>query len=143
MVLAQVSDSGTVRVPMYGHVLCAGFPSPAQDFIEDHLDIPRWMAPNPAFTFLFKVGGYSMIKARIFPGDLLIVDRSLQPARRHIVVVDIDGERSVKRLLIEAGRARFSFENDDFEPFQMSEHTEYQIFGVAIGAYRGLYKAKQ
>jgi len=43
------------------------------------------MAPNPAFTFLFKVGGYSMIKARIFPGDLLVVDRSIQPGNRHIV----------------------------------------------------------
>ncbi len=141
--LAQVSDSGTVHVPMYGHVLCAGFPSPAQDYIEEQVELPRWMAPNPAFTFLFKVGGYSMIKARIFPGDLLIVDRSITPANRHIVVVDIDGERSVKRLLIQGGRARFTFENDDFEPFRMAEHTEYLIFGVAIGIYRRVYEAKR
>ena len=52
--------------------------------------MPRWMAPNPAFTLLFKVGGYSMIKARIFPGDLLVVDRSIQPGNRHIVA-HIDG----------------------------------------------------
>ena len=70
--LEQVSGSGTVHVPLYGHILCAGFPSPAQDHIEEHVEMPRWMAPNPAFTFLFKVGGYSMIKARIFPGDLLV-----------------------------------------------------------------------
>ncbi len=141
--LAQVSDSGTVRVPMYDHVLCAGFPSPAQDFVEEQVELPRWMAPNPAFTFLFKVGGHSMIKARIFPGDILIVDRSITPANRHVVVVDIDGERSVKRLLIKAGRARFTFENDEFEPFGMSEHTEYLIFGVAIGIYRRLYEPKR
>ena len=140
--LEQVSGSGTVHVPLYGHILCAGFPSPAQDHIEEHVKMPRWMAPNPAFTFLFKVGGYSMIKARIFPGDLLVIDRSIQPGNRHIVV-DIDGERSVKRLLIEAGRARFAFENEDFAPFQMAEHSEYLIFGVAIGAYRGFYKAKK
>ncbi|MBJ6124309.1 LexA family protein [Microvirga splendida] len=67
-----------------GHVVCAGFPSPAQD--QGNVELPRWMAPNPAFTFLFKVGGHSMIKARIFPGDGLVVDRSITPANRHIVV---------------------------------------------------------
>ena len=51
-----------------------------------------------------------MIKARVFPGDLLVVDRSITPANRHIVVVDIDGERSVKRLLLKGSRVRFAFE---------------------------------
>ncbi|WP_343039381.1 translesion error-prone DNA polymerase V autoproteolytic subunit [Microvirga makkahensis] len=139
--LTQISGSGTVRVPLYGHVLCAGFPSPAQDYIEEQVELPRWMAPNPAFTFLFKVGGYSMIKARIFPGDLLIVDRSITPANRHVVVVDIDGERSVKRLMIKGGRVRFAFENDEFPPFQMSEHSEYLIFGVVLSTYRRMYEA--
>ena len=107
------------------------------------MEPPRWMAPHPAFTFLFKVGGHSMIKARIFPGDLLIVDRSITPANRHIVVVDIDGERSVKRLLMKGGRVRFGFENDDFPSFSMAEHTEYLIFGVATGIYRRLTEAKR
>ena len=55
--LAGVGDGGTVSVPVIGHVVCAGFPSPAQDYIEGNVELPRWMAPNPAFTFLFKVGG--------------------------------------------------------------------------------------
>jgi DNA polymerase V len=142
-VLAGVSDGGTVSVPVIGHVLCAGFPSPAQDYVEGNVELPRWMTPNPAFTFLFKVGGHSMIKARIFPGDLLVVDRSITPGNRHIVVVDIDGERSVKRLLLKGGRVRFAFENDDFPSFPMAEHTEYLIFGVATGIYRRLYEAKR
>ena len=67
--LAGGGGGGTVSVSVIGHVVCAGFPSPAQDYVEGNVELPRWMAPNPAFTFLFKVGGHSMIKARIFTGQ--------------------------------------------------------------------------
>jgi SOS-response transcriptional repressor LexA len=64
------------------------------------------MAPNPDFTFLLHVGGHAMIEARIFPGDGLIVDRSITPPNRHIVVVDIEGKRSVERLPMKGGHVR-------------------------------------
>lgn len=139
----QAIASGTVIVPVIGHAVCAGFPSPAQDYIEEHIELPRWMAPNPAWTFVFKVDGDSAIDAKIFPRDLLIVDRSITPANRHMVVVDINGERSIKRLLIKGGVSRFVFENKTYPPFQMSEHAEYSIFGVALGTYRRLYEARK
>jgi len=81
-VLAGVSDGGTVSVPVIGHVVCAGFPSPAQDYIEGNAEPPRWTAPHPAFTFLFHVSSRAMVKARVGPGDLLVVGRSITPANR-------------------------------------------------------------
>lgn len=141
--LAGVRSGGTVSVPVIGHALCAGFPSPAQDYIEEHIELPRWMAPNPAWTFVFKIDGDSMIDAKIFPRDLLIVDRSIAPTNGHIVVVDVNGERSVKRLRVRAGQVSFSFENKTYPAFRLPEHAEVSIFGVALGTYRRLYEARK
>ncbi len=130
-----------VRVPVVGFKLCAGFPSPAEDHIEGHIDLPRWMAPNPAYTFLFRIDGPSMVEARIYPRDLLIVDRSINPAHRHIVVVDVDGERSVKRLTLRSGRMRLSFENKAYPAYELPEHADVRVFGVALSTVRRLYEA--
>ncbi|WP_343038436.1 LexA family protein [Microvirga arsenatis] len=91
---------------MIGHDVCASFPSPAQDYIEDNVELPRWMAPNPAFTFLFKVGGHSMVKARIFPATCSS-STAASRGRTATVVMDIGGERSVKRLLLNADLLTF------------------------------------
>ena len=142
--LAGVGDGGTVRVPVIGHVVCAGFPSPAQDYVEGNVELPRWMAPNPAFTFLFKVGGHSMVDCADLPR---------RPARRgsqhhagqqaHRRGGYRRGARGVNALLLKGSRVSFAFENDDFPSFPMAEHTEYLIFGVATGIYRRLYEAKR
>lgn len=132
----------TVLIPLIGQALCAGFPSPAQDYIEDHIELPRWMAPNPSFTFLFKVDGDSAVDAKIFPRDILVVDRSIAPANGHIVVVDINGERSIKRLTLRRGQMYLSFENRTYPKFVLPEHAEVQIFGVALRSIRTLYEAK-
>ena len=72
--------SVTVRIPMMGPALCAGFPSPADDFHEDAIELPRWLVPNPPATFLWRISGDSMRDAGIFDGDLACVDRSLKPS---------------------------------------------------------------
>lgn len=136
------SEGDTVLIPLIGQALCAGFPSPAQDYIEDHIELPRWMAPNPSFTFLFKVEGDSAVDAKIFPRDLLVVDRSITPAHGHIVVVDVNGERSIKRLSIRGGLMQLSFENRAYPKFVLPEHADVQIFGVALRCIRTLYEAK-
>jgi DNA polymerase V len=143
LVCIPTSDtSDTVLIPLVGQALCAGFPSPAQDYIENHIELPRWMAPNPSFTFLFKVDGDSAIDAKIFPRDLLVVDRSITPANRHIVVVDVNGERSIKRLSLRGERMQLSFENRTYPKFVIPEHADVQIFGVALRCIRTLYEAK-
>jgi SOS-response transcriptional repressor LexA len=84
-----------------GQSLCAGFPSPADNFLEGALELPRWLVLNPPATFLWRISGDSMRDAGIFDGDLACVDRSLKPAHGSVVVAAVDGEMSIKRMVIE------------------------------------------
>ena len=121
--------SDAVRIPIMGQALCAGFPSPADDFLEGALELPRWLAPNPPATFAWNISGDSMRAAGIFDRDLAVVDRSLKPGNGSVVVAAIDGEMSVKRLHIEGNVARLAFENPDLA-FAVEEAAEGEIWGV-------------
>lgn len=125
-----VDGLGTVRVPLLGAGLCAGFPSPADDFLEGALELPRWLVPNPPATFLMQVRGDSMRGAGIFDRDLAAVDRSLTPERDNVVVAIVDGEFSCKRFVIEGNRPRLVFDNPEFPPFAVDELSEVEIWGV-------------
>ncbi|WP_452312094.1 LexA family protein [Methylorubrum thiocyanatum] len=81
----------TVRVPVMGHALCAGFPSPADDFQEQAIELPRWLVPNPSATLLWRIAGFSMRDAGIHDGNLACVDRSLPPGHSNIGVAADDG----------------------------------------------------
>lgn len=83
---------------MVGRFVHAGFPSPADDFVEEMIDLNRVLVQNPTATFLWRVVGDCMIDVKIFPGDVVVVDRSLQPKHRAIVLAIIDGEPTLKRL---------------------------------------------
>lgn len=122
--------SATVRIPMMGPALCAGFPSPADDFQEDAIELPRWLVPNPPATFLWRISGDSMRDAGIFDGDLACVDRSLKPSHGSVVVAAVDGEMSIKRMVVEGNRARLSFDNADLPVYALEELTEAAIWGV-------------
>ncbi|MCJ2082459.1 translesion error-prone DNA polymerase V autoproteolytic subunit [Methylobacterium sp. J-090] len=113
-----------------GQALCAGFPSPADDFLEGALELPRWLAPNPPATFAWNISGDSMRGAGIFDRDLAVVDRSLKPGNGSVVVAAIDGEMSIKRLRIEGNVARLAFENPDLPAFAVQEAAEGEIWGV-------------
>ncbi|TXM76513.1 translesion error-prone DNA polymerase V autoproteolytic subunit [Methylobacterium sp. WL69] len=134
MAVVQVEDrlpgSREVRIPIMGHCLCAGFPSPADDFLEGALELPRWLAPNPPATFLWNIAGHSMRAAGIFDRDLACVDRSLQPHHRSVVVADIDGQMSIKRYLVEDGVARLAFDNPDLPLFAVDDVANVEIWGV-------------
>ncbi|GJD40084.1 Protein UmuD [Methylobacterium bullatum] len=127
--LCAEGDS-TVRVPILGPALCAGFPSPADDFLEGSLELPRWLAPNPPATFAWNISGDSMRDAGIFDRDLAVVDRSLKAAHRSVVVAAIDGQMSIKRFLVDGNVARLSFENPDLPAFAVEETGEAEIWGV-------------
>nr|USU32865.1 translesion error-prone DNA polymerase V autoproteolytic subunit [Methylobacterium sp. OTU13CASTA1] len=113
-----------------GQALCAGFPSPADDFLEGALELPRWLAPNPPATFAWNISGDSMRAAGIFDRDLAVVDRSLKAGNGSVVVAAIDGEMSIKRLRIEGNVARLAFENPDLPAFAVQEAAEGEIWGV-------------
>lgn len=123
-------SADAVRIPIMGQALCAGFPSPADDFLEGALELPRWLAPNPPATFAWNISGDSMRGAGIFDRDLAVVDRSLKPGNGSVVVAAIDGEMSIKRLRIEGNAARLAFENPDLPAFAVQEAAEGEIWGV-------------
>lgn len=128
----ELPDQGfsTVLVPLMGPALCAGFPSPADDFVENALELPRWLVPNPPATFLWRIAGDSMRDAGIFDGDLACVDRSLKPAHGSVVVAAVDGEMSIKRMVVEGNRARLAFDNADLPVYALEELAEVDVWGV-------------
>ncbi len=128
--LAIEEAAQVIEIPMFLHGLFACFPSPADDHVEARIDLAAMLVENAAATFLHRVDGHSMRDAGIYHGDVLIVDRSLQPVSGDIIVAVVFGELSVKRLLIENGRPRLVFENADFPPYLIPEAGEFEIWGV-------------
>ncbi|WP_437871225.1 LexA family protein [Methylorubrum extorquens] len=120
----------TVRVAVMGPSLCTGFPSPADDFVENPLELPRWLVPNPPATFLWRIAGDSMRDAGIFDGDLACVDRSLKPAHGSVAVAAVDGEMSIKRMVVEGNAARLAFDNADLPVYALEELAEVDVWGV-------------
>ena len=108
----------------------AGFPSPADDFVEMELNIHDYIVKNKDATFCVKVEGTSMTKADIHSGDVLIVDRSLEPEHHNIVLAVIDGEFTVKRLAVNDGNIYLSPENDNFTPIKITEEMDFLVWGV-------------
>ena len=123
-------SADAVRIPLIGQSLCAGFPSPADDFVENALELPRWLVPNPPATFLWRIAGDSMRDAGIFDGDLACVDRSLKPSHGSVVVAAVDGEMSIKRMVVEGNRARLAFDNADLPVFALEELADAAVWGV-------------
>lgn len=119
-----------LKRPLIGTQVPAGFPSPAQDYIEGSLDLNEHLITHPASTFFIRVDGYSMINAGIFPDDILIVDRSLEAVNNRIVIAVLDGELTVKRLKIIQGIYYLCPENRDFEPICITDDIDFNIWGV-------------
>lgn len=135
MSLRRVADllaeaGATVSVPLLGQALCCGFPSPADDFMEGALELPRWLVPNPPATFLMQVHGDSMRGAGIHDRDLACVDRSLPALDGGVVVAVVDGQLSCKRYRLRGNRAELAFDNPDLPAFAVHEFGEVEIWGV-------------
>lgn len=116
--------------PLFLESVQAGFPSPADDYIDQQLDLNQHVIEHPAATFFVRVEGRSMIDAGISSGDILVVDRARQSAHNSIVIAAVDGELTVKRLK-KKGRAMFLVpENAEFEPIKITPDTAVDIWGV-------------
>lgn len=116
--------------------ISAGFPSPAADYEDKHLDINEYLVRNPVSTFFFSVEGDSMQGAEIFDGDILVVDKSVRPRHGQIVVAFVDGQRLVKRLFRRNGRVALLAENLAYPPLEIREDQELLVWGVVIGKFK-------
>ncbi len=121
------SNSG---LPFILHGVSAGFPSPAEDFMETRIDLNKELARNPMSTFYIKVSGNSMTDAGINDKDILIVDRSLEPADDKIAVCLIDGEFTVKRLKPQKDCLYLIPENKAYKPIKVTEDNQFVIWGI-------------
>ena len=125
-----------LRLPLILSRVPAGFPSPAEDFIEGSLDLNDYIK-HPAATYFVQAEGDSMIGAGIYDGDLLIVDRSLEPKNGSIVIASVMGELTVKRLQRDTqGAWLLKAENPDYPTISLLE--ESQIWGVVKNSVRNL-----
>jgi len=117
-------------LPLYLAPVQAGFPSPAEDYIDQTLDLNDQLVRHPAATFFVRVTGQSMRDANIHPGDILVVDRALEAQNGTIVVAALDGELTVKRLRHKDGRLLLVPDNPDFAPLEVSPEASFTVWGV-------------
>lgn len=129
-IFLPVENQEQPSIPLFLDSVQAGFPSPAQDFIEKRLDLNELVIKHPAATFFVKVQGRSMEDAHIFEGDILVVDRAITPKHEQIVVAILHGEFTVKRLIIENEKVFLAPENTAFKKIEITEAMEAKIFGV-------------
>ena len=126
------STNKKFRVPLLNDSVSAGFPSPADDYTEENIDLNEHLISNPFSTFFLKVKGDSMINAGIKDKDLIIVDKSLIAKPGNIVIAMIDGEFTIKRLSIKNDELYLKAENHNYPDFSFKNHIDVQIWGVVI-----------
>jgi DNA polymerase V len=122
------------RLNYFQQPVSAGFPSPAEDYLEGKLDLSHYLIANPAATFYVRVSGNSMTGVGIFSGDLLVVDRSLEVRPEQIVIAVLNGELTVKRLYLDGDRLFLKAENDSYSPIEVTEFQDLVIWGVVTSA---------
>jgi DNA polymerase V len=128
-----------IQLPLYTYAVSAGFPSPADDYVDLKLDLNEYLIKRPLSTFLVRVRGESMIKAGIHNGDLLTVDRSITPTNGKIVIAVINGECTVKRIQYKNNILYLLPENDEYEPIVIKEFTDTLfVWGVVTNVIHPL-----
>lgn len=120
----------TLKIPLYDSAVSAGFPSPAEDHIEAHLDLNELAVKNPPATFFVRAEGDSMRGIGIFDGDTLVVDRSISPKDGRVVIAAIDGELLVKIFREYQGRSYLVATNPKYPSIELNEYQETVFFGV-------------
>ncbi|MBS0629319.1 MAG: translesion error-prone DNA polymerase V autoproteolytic subunit [Verrucomicrobia bacterium] len=119
-----------VPLRLFVNEIPAGFPSPAEGYLDDALDLNQLLVSHPAATFFVRVQGESMRDANIHSGDVLVVDRSIEPKNRDIIVAVLNGEFTVKRILKRKDQLLLAAENKDFFPIAVNEGEDFQVWGV-------------
>ena len=123
-------DEKVLDIPFYQSNVPAGFPSPAENFMDLDLNLQEYLVQHPSATFCVRVTGDSMQNAGILSGDVMVVDRSLEPKNNTIVLAVLDGEFTVKRIQKKGEELFLKPENKDFKPIKVTEEMNFQVWGV-------------
>lgn len=133
--LGEHHPSTFLALPLFTVKVSAGFPSPAQDYLERQLDLNELCVRHPSATYLVVAQGDSMLEAGIHPGDILIVDRSIQAQHGHVVIAALHGELTVKRLELKPS-VRLVPCSSKYQPIELSGEDELCLMGVVIRSIR-------
>ena len=136
--MQPVTLGAPVLLAVFRKAVRAGFPSPADDYLDQPIDLSRTLITNAPATFIMTVAGDSAIDVGIFDGSLITVDRSLSPRDGDAVVDDVNGQRSVKVVRISAGRPTLAFGNRRYPEYDPGPDAEIEIFGVITNTVRRL-----
>jgi DNA polymerase V len=120
------------KVPLFLTAVRAGFPSPAEDYVDKQLDLNELLVLHPAATYMLRVEGDSMREAGIFERDLLVVDRSVRPGDGQVVVAVVDGEFTVKRFRKRGAKVWLEAANPAYPPLRLREGQNLEVWGVVV-----------
>jgi DNA polymerase V len=130
IILGRSKARKPLPLPLVAARISAGFPSGMEDFIERKIDLNEILVPHAAATYFIRVQGDSMTGAGIQEGDILIVDRSVEPVHGSIVIAVLNGELTVKRLRRRGARVFLNPENPRYAPLEVTAETAFEIWGV-------------
>lgn len=138
----DISHADTGRkllLPYADHGIQAGFPSPAQDYISEAIDLNDEVVRHPAATFYGRVNGDSMIDEGIEDGDLIVIDRAIEPSDGDLAVCYVDGDFTLKRIKIEPDRIWLIPANETFDPILITSDSRFSIWGVVTFVIKRKY----
>ena len=119
-----------LKLPLVNNGISAGFPSPALDFVDLSIDLNLHLIKHPSSTFYGLVKGHSMKNIGINDGDLLVIDKSIEPINNKIAVCYIDGEFTLKRIKLEKNQCWLIPENENYQPIKVTEENDFLIWGI-------------
>ena len=131
--LEKVDTFGSI--PFYSQAVAAGFPSPADDFLEFDLSLDKKLIKHPSATFFVRVNGTSMINAKIFDGSILLIDRAEKIKNGDIVLAVVDGDFTVKRYRKSGGVVSLYPENKNMRPIKIEEGSESYVWGKVMWSF--------
>jgi DNA polymerase V len=126
--------------PLFLSLVVAGFPSPADDYLDRDLDLHELLIQHPAATYYVRLSGDSMKGAGLYDGDILVVDRSLEPKHNDIVIAVLDGELTVKRLYRQGSLVQLRPANSRYPIITINAAQELLIWGVVTGSIRQFHR---
>jgi DNA polymerase V len=132
-----------LALPYANDGIQAGFPSPAQDYISESIDLNRELIQHPASTFYGRVSGDSMIGDGIEQDDILVIDRSIEPADGDLAVCCIDGEFTLKRIRLEANAVWLIPSNEEYDPILVTPENRFEVWGVVTYTIKQQHRARR